>query len=190
MGGITVDTSDRPVVLLAPTDLSEASLGGVIYAAGLARRLGGVLFLLQVVRPREIEEGIAQGKFADTQLDEVRTGLLWWFTTFVPEPVREGLPVHAMAAVGHPEEEIPTVAESLKAEMIVMATHGRTGLRRAVLGSVAEAVLRHAPCAVVTLRATGPAKGLWAAVDHRASDRSRGEDTDLVEVLPCARGSR
>ncbi len=185
-----MDALDRPTVLLAPTDLSEASLGAVIYAAGLARRLSGTLCLLQVIRPREVEEGIAQGRFVDTQLDEIRTGLLWWFATFVPEPVRQHLSVRAMAAVGHPEQEIPAVADSLQAEMIVMATHGRTGLRRAVLGSVAEAVLRHAPCAVLTLRAAGPAKGAFAAVGRRAPARSRGGDADLAEeALACMRES-
>ncbi len=137
--------------LLTPTDMSDASLAAVTYAADLARRTGGMLVLLHVVSPREIEEEVADGKYVDTQLDEIRSRLRWWYSTFVPASVRQGVSVEAIAGVGHPEHEILVKAQAIRPEMIVMATHGRTGLRRAVLGSVAEAVLRHAPCPVLTI---------------------------------------
>ena len=53
---------------------------------------------------------------------------------------------------GRPASEIITVAKGVGCELIVMGTHGRTGLRRVLLGSVAEDVLRHAPCPVLTVR--------------------------------------
>jgi nucleotide-binding universal stress UspA family protein len=141
-------------VVLAPTDLSQASVTAATFAADLARRLGGTLILLRVLLPREVEEGLAQGKFVDQQMDEGRVYLRWWYTTFVPADARRAVPVREFVAVGHPEDEIPAIAESLSATMITMATHARAGLRRAVLGSVAEAVLRRAPCPVVMLRGT------------------------------------
>jgi len=153
-----METTRRPVVL-APTDFSQASVTSATFAADLARRLGGTLALLRVLVPREVDDGLAQGKFVDQQLDEGRVYLRWWYTTFVPAETRRGVPLHEVVAVGHPEEEIPAVAESLRAAMITMATHARTGVRRAVLGSVAEAVLRHAPCPVIMLRGTPQA---WA----------------------------
>lgn len=137
--------------LLTPTDMSDASLAAVTYAADLARRTGGTLVLLHVVALREVEEEVADGKYVDTQLDEIRSRLRWWYLTFVPPAVRQGVSVEAIAGVGHPEHEILAKARAIQPEMIVMATHGRTGLRRAVLGSVAEAVLRHAPCPVLTI---------------------------------------
>jgi nucleotide-binding universal stress UspA family protein len=139
-------------VVLAPTDLSQASVNAATYAADLARRLGGTLVLLRVLLPREVEDGLAQGKFVDQQMDEGRVYLRWWFTTFVPAEIRRTVRIQEFIAVGHPEDEIPAVAESLKTAMVVMATHARTGFRRAVLGSVAEAVVRRAPCPVVMLR--------------------------------------
>ena len=147
-------------VVLVPTDFSQASVGAARFAADLARRLDATLVLLRVILPREVEEGLDQGKFVDQQMDEGRVYLRWWFTTFVPAEARRTVRLHEFVAVGHPEEEIAAVAESLQATMIVMATHARTGVRRAVLGSVAEAVVRHASCPVMMVR--GPAK-MWTA---------------------------
>jgi nucleotide-binding universal stress UspA family protein len=56
-----------------------------------------------------------------------------------------------------PFEEIVKVAQEERADMIVMGTHGRSGLNRALLGSVAERVIRLAPCPVLTVRQTSPA---------------------------------
>lgn len=152
-------------VVLAPTDLSQASVAAVMFAADLARRLYGTLVLLRVLLPREVEEGLAQGKFVDQQMDEGRVYLRWWYTTFIPETARQGVRVREFVAVGHPEDEIPAVAESLEATMIAMATHARSGVRRAVVGSVAEAVLRRAPCPVVMLRASAQA---WVTAAREA----------------------
>jgi hypothetical protein len=107
---------------------------------------------LRVLVPRDVEEGLDQGKFVDQQIDEGRVYLRWWFTTFVPAETRRNVRLREYIAVGHPEDEIPAVAESLQATMVVMATHARAGVRRAVLGSVAEGVVRRAPCPVVMLR--------------------------------------
>jgi nucleotide-binding universal stress UspA family protein len=55
--------------------------------------------------------------------------------------------------VGEPPEEIVREARERRCDVIVMGTHGHTGLTRVLLGSVAEGVLRHAPCPVLTVRA-------------------------------------
>ena len=55
-------------------------------------------------------------------------------------------------AAGHPAEAIVRVAQERKADLIVMGTHGRTGLQHVLLGSVAEKVVRLAPCPVLTVR--------------------------------------
>ncbi|HEV2357395.1 MAG TPA: universal stress protein [bacterium] len=152
-------------IVLAPTDLSQASVGATTFAADLAQNMKGTLVLLKVVLPREVEDGLAQGKFVDQQIDEGRAYLRWWLTTFVPADARQRIQVRELVAVGHPQDEIPAVAESLHATMIVMATHARSGFRRAVLGSVAEAVLRRAPCPVVMLRGAGQT---WATARPEA----------------------
>ena len=67
-----MDTPLTGPVVLVPTDLSQASVGAATYAADLARRLGGTLVLLRVLLPREVEEGLDQGKFVDQQMDAGR----------------------------------------------------------------------------------------------------------------------
>ncbi|MEK7715145.1 MAG: universal stress protein, partial [candidate division NC10 bacterium] len=63
-----------------------------------------------------------------------------------------GIPVRWALEVGVPFEEIVKAAEKEGADMIVMGTHGRSGLNRLLLGSVAERVIRLAPCPVLTVR--------------------------------------
>ncbi len=140
-----------PGALLVATDMSNVSIPAAIYAADLAQRIGAPIVLLHIVSPKAIEDSVADGRYADVYLSDVRGNLRWWFTRFVPATVRAGVNVMAMATVGHPEHEILTVARAVKPRMIVMATHGRAGLARAVLGSVAEAVLRHALCPVLAI---------------------------------------
>lgn len=64
----------------------------------------------------------------------------------------EPLPARGETAVGAPAPEIVAKARELEADLIVMSTHGRTGLGHAFLGSVAERVVRGAPCSVLTIR--------------------------------------
>jgi universal stress protein A len=150
-GGVTVEPIPRGAVLV-PTDMSKSALPAAVYAIGLARRMGAPVVLLHVVPPRQIKNGVTEGRYADIQLAEIRGSVLWWFRTYVPPEVRGDINVAAMTLVGHPEREILTAARAIEPQLIVMASHGRTGLTRAVLGSVAEAVLRHAPCPVLTIR--------------------------------------
>jgi nucleotide-binding universal stress UspA family protein len=62
-------------------------------------------------------------------------------------------------AIGHPAETIVRMAEERQADLIVMGTHGRTGLQHVLLGSVAEKVVRLAPCPVLTVRIRGEGAG-------------------------------
>jgi nucleotide-binding universal stress UspA family protein len=72
---------------------------------------------------------------------------------------QRGMKASYRVQVGVPFEEIVRVAGEERADMIVMGTHGRSGLNRALLGSVAERVIRLAPCPVLTVRQTAPAGG-------------------------------
>jgi universal stress protein A len=71
---------------------------------------------------------------------------------FADKHLKEVVPMQVRAAVGKPAEEILRVAREEKVDLIVMGTHGRTGVRHLLLGSVAEEVTRHAPCPVFTVR--------------------------------------
>jgi nucleotide-binding universal stress UspA family protein len=71
--------------------------------------------------------------------------------------VPEGVPCEHRLLIGDPAGEIVRLAELEDVDLIVMATHGRTGLSRLILGSVAEAVVRRAACAVYTVKEHHPA---------------------------------
>jgi nucleotide-binding universal stress UspA family protein len=90
----------------------------------------------------------------------------------------EKVPVeHQLLFVGDPAAEILRVAQAVKADLIVLGTHGRTGLGRLLMGSVAEQVVRRAPCPVVTVKAPlpqggpgeGPARETAASADGGAT---------------------
>jgi nucleotide-binding universal stress UspA family protein len=68
------------------------------------------------------------------------------------DEVEELIPVQAEVRIGKPYHEICSMAKTLGADLIVIATHGYTGLKHALLGSTAERVVRHASCPVLVVR--------------------------------------
>jgi len=139
-------------VILAPTDMSDESGRSVAHAVDLARRLGMGVILFHVLPQQQLDQRLDAGEFIDVQVSTARMELERWYTMLLPRSVREPVTAELNVGIGEPVEEILALAEERRVEMIVMTTHGRTGLPRALFGSVAEGVLRHAPCPVVTLR--------------------------------------
>lgn len=132
--------------ILHPTDFSPHSEYAYKLAASLARDLNAKLILLHVGEP-----GIDYG--------EIITELAWEdHRKRAEEAMRKMMsptpPVSIEKRIeqGSPGEKIVRVAEETSTDLIVMGTHGRTGLGRLLLGSVAEQVMRKAPCPVMTVR--------------------------------------
>lgn len=143
--------------ILCPTDFSEASLCGLKMASEMAEKFGSEVIILYVNKPiqtlpspqieaREVifdtaafEEQVSQE--ASRHLGAVSADLF-------PEGVEPRLEVR----LGQPSEEIVKVADDEEADAIFMATHGRTGLKHIVFGSVAERVVSRANCPVLTVR--------------------------------------
>ena len=120
--------------ILGAIDFSPCSDQAVRAALALARHFGARLHLLHVV-PRAAEHEAALdrlGAFAEAHV--------------------EGVPFTAAVAAGRPAPEIVRHAKQEHVDLIVVGTHGRTGLAHVVMGSVAEAVVRVAPCQVLTIR--------------------------------------
>lgn len=140
--------------ILAPTDLTPASLPGVIRAAELAQRCQANLILMTAVpKPRATAE--QHGRYLDQAADTVRMQLASWFARQAPAAVRKGLSVRFLAVVGTPVPTILQVANAEGVDLIVMATRGRSGLRRLLYGSVAEGVVRVSPSPALTIRTDG-----------------------------------
>jgi nucleotide-binding universal stress UspA family protein len=139
--------------ILHPTDFSECAEQARTHAVELARALDAELILFHVsvqaplyaeglISMKEVQQVFeAQRKWAEETL-EARAG----------EMRGAGIITRWEIAVGVPFEEIVKAAEKEKADLIVMGTHGRHGLERLLVGSVATRVLRTAPCPVLTVR--------------------------------------
>ena len=134
--------------ILVPVDFSAATAGLMAYARHFARRNKLNITLLHVVEPLHPDwhmDTTGLQRQRREQAHQALTGLL----------AREfpgSRSARAELREGHPVETIVRFARESRADLILIATHGRTGLKRALLGSVAERVARHAPCPVLVVR--------------------------------------
>lgn len=151
--------------ILFPVDFSQGYQHALKLAVSLARDHQGELVLLHIEEPPmaygggEFYYGFAEPNREHLQrmLDEI----------VVDDP---NIPVRRYVAMGSPGSGIAQFAADEGVDYIVMPTHGRTGLRRVLMGSVAEEVVRKAPCPVVTVKFTA------------AQARAANEEKELSNV--------
>ncbi len=141
--------------ILTPIDFSPDSLHALRYACGLAAELGAQLLVLHVVdqtylaATRELRvANPALAKLLDEQWESAHTQM-----ARVAAGLMHRVP-HCRTLVqrGSPPHMIVTTAQRSGADLIIMGTHGRTGLAHLLIGSVAERVVRSARCPVLTVR--------------------------------------
>ena len=137
--------------ILHATDHSEECRGALLVARGLARDLGVRLVILHVTLPAETLPGVLP-YVVDLRQEHAALEAL---RAQVEGPDLKA-PVEVMLRRGNVDIEIRTAARQAECDLIVMGTHGRTGLRRLLMGSVAEAVLRGADCPVLAVRGPTP----------------------------------
>jgi universal stress protein A len=141
--------------ILAPTDFSELSKQGLTSALELAETFGAKLLLLHVVEPPPYPvEGIMPSQLGATLLDDLERQASNDLVQMLSETHGHIVEVTRRVVVGIPYRKIVEVAEDEKSDLIVMTTHGRTGLSHLVMGSVTEKIVRTAPCPVLTIRPT------------------------------------
>lgn len=139
--------------ILHPTDFSEPSQAAFELARALARDYQARLIFTHVQAASEV----AVGEFGITpppleeEVEELQEKL------FALEPADENLPTEHFFLTGDPATEIVRLATENDCDLIVMGTHGRSGLGRMLMGSVAEQVMRRAPCPVLTIKHPVPA---------------------------------
>jgi nucleotide-binding universal stress UspA family protein len=141
-----------PTNILVPTDFSETAEHALDYAIALAAKLGARIHVLSVI-------GIPT-------LGIPEFGLAWTASTMETIVVDRQAALEQLVAkkqgtatfgevlirTGDARDTILDVAKEVKADLIIMGTHGRRGLSRALLGSVAESIVRTAPCPTLTVR--------------------------------------
>ena len=137
--------------LCVAVDLSEPSREALDQAADLARAVGADLTVAHVVAPPPpvaTDLLVAPGGVAAEAAREEEAALEAWRAV---AEARAGRPVRGRLLTGDPARELVRLASEGGCDLVVMGTHGRTGLRRALLGSVAAAVVREAPCPVLVV---------------------------------------
>jgi len=130
--------------ILAPTDFSELSAAGALYACRLAKEVDAEIIVFNVV---VLDESNAVDK-REMAAHKIR------LDEFVTDKLAEagaGVKIRQIVVGGQPYGAIVDCAENEGVDLIVMSSHGRTGLSRMLIGSVTDKILRGAPCPVLVV---------------------------------------
>lgn len=134
--------------ILFPTDFSHLSDAALNHATALARDTGAMLLIVHVEEP-PMAYGGGEMYYGIPEPDQAEVRRM----TEAVKPSDPSVRYEHRLVNGSPADEIVRVAEEEQVDMIVIGTHGRTGLKRLLMGSTAEAVMRNAKCPVFVFKA-------------------------------------
>lgn len=140
--------------ILVPLDGSDSSFQAAKYAIKIAKMANAeIIFMHAVVNPPYVEYKTA-GLVILHYIEEAKRHAEMWYLNGGDMASKEGVKFSAetILDVASPADSIVNYAERKKADLIVMGTHGRTGIKRFLLGSVASGVVAHAKCSVLVVR--------------------------------------
>jgi nucleotide-binding universal stress UspA family protein len=135
---------------LIPVDFSDCSLEAMEYGIEIAKLFGAQVVLLHVTEPRGYGIGFTLSHHSKDE--EIHLDLEKRLKEYVRVFQSQGLQIDYRLEGGFPVDQILEESNQFPPDLIVMGTHGRKGFSKFVSGSVAEAVLRHSPCPVLTLK--------------------------------------
>jgi universal stress protein A len=142
--------------ILFPTDFSHDNDAALEFASSLAAESGAVLHIVHVDDMRDLAAAMADAGYTYASIAELED------RSEVRERLEEAMPTRPNVRYRHhylrgmPVAELGKFAEREEMDLIVMGSHGRTGLRRLLMGSVAEGVMRKAPCPVLIVKQPVP----------------------------------
>jgi len=135
--------------ILVPVDFSPGAQQALNYALPLARQFNARITLLHVVEPQLVPRELSfMAMESNRRVAAARAELEALASKSVPKPLLN----RTVVSAGQPFEEIARIANGLRMDLIVIATQGRSGIKRLLLGSTAESVVRYSPCPVLTVR--------------------------------------
>ena len=140
--------------IMVASDLSKVSRGALNTAIVFAQPKGAELIILHVLVPIApfVPEQLIQPGILETIEVDARRRAEQQLARLAAAARKTGVRVKVILLSGDPADQIIRAARKHRADLIVVGTHGRRGLSKMMLGSVAERVLRTAPCPVVTVR--------------------------------------
>jgi nucleotide-binding universal stress UspA family protein len=143
--------------ILVPTDFSEFSQRSLEFALALAEEFRAKLYLIHVWELPMTSSLLPAEPYPQSVMTEEQTAGAEHLTKITNELRASGFDAEPVFVFGKPYMEIVKAAEDFGVDLIVLASHGRTGISHLLLGSVAEKVVRLAPCPVFTVKAPLPA---------------------------------
>ncbi len=138
--------------ILVPVDFSPNCQESILYARHFAEQFGAEICLLHVVEPVVVTNDFGYLPVLPNDLEEQRLEGAGKELRALAKALGAGVPVESMVRLGQAWKEITDVARTIPADLLIVSTHGYTGIQHALLGSVAEKVVRHAPCPVLVVR--------------------------------------
>ncbi|MDH3443673.1 MAG: universal stress protein [Deltaproteobacteria bacterium] len=130
--------------ILAPTDFSDISAKGVRYACQLAKEVGAELIIMNIVT-------LDESNLVNRREMEQHKQLLDEFLKDKVTDAGSGLNIRKVVEPGQPDATVVHWAENENIDLMVMSSHGRSGLSRVLMGSVTEQILRRSPCPVLVV---------------------------------------
>lgn len=144
--------------ILVPIDFSDYSKNALRYAVQFAKNFQAKMYLIYVVEPMIYPADFSMGQVAIPSTDaDLQNRAEEELKNLANSFVDSSLEIETLIKTGKPFVEINETAKEIDADLIIMATHGHTGVEHLLFGSTAEKVVRKAPCPVLTLRE--PIKG-------------------------------
>ncbi len=144
--------------ILVPIDFSDYSKSSLKYAVNFAKHFNSELFIIYVVEPVIYPPDFSMGQIAIPSVDlEMDKRAVEELNKLAQKEIPKDLRVKTIVKTGKPFIEIIETASEESVDLIIIATHGHSGVEHILFGSTAEKVVRKAPCPVLTLRE--PIKG-------------------------------
>jgi nucleotide-binding universal stress UspA family protein len=144
--------------ILVPIDFSDYSKNALRYAVQFAKNFQAKMYLIYVVEPMIYPADFSMGQVAIPSMDaDLQNRAEEELKNLANSFIDSSLEIETLIKTGKPFVEINETAKEIDADLIIMATHGHTGVEHLLFGSTAEKVVRKAPCPVLTLRE--PIKG-------------------------------
>lgn len=138
--------------ILVPVDFSDCSLAGLKYAVRFAKETAARIIVLHVADLGPVMMTTGGGDYdSPTYVQAARRRSGDQMRAFLKRVDFDGVPVDTSAIAGYCPDAIYEAAVKKAADLIIISTHGRTGLRRALIGSIAEGTVRHAACPVLVV---------------------------------------